>query len=239
MLTTFILSQVGEKQNELVYCNKPFEKLKLSEYLYNITGKLSDKSSFFRCFRMKKDVVLAYYWKTTYSELKSGRKGLFVIIGFIIDNNLLHNFEPVINYTKLFFRSLQELFNISFEETISDKFFIQLQNNVDSQMKSLKECAINVKSLRVKCLINIKYRRKGRNFPKAIYCVDNRDFFINWTIFSFEALRFVKRGYWDISNLKNTTPSSFQILNNGECFPKELSRILLKFYHHHFYILIF
>ena len=239
MLTTFVLSQVGEKQNELVYCNKPIDKLKLSEYLYNVTGRFFDKSSFFRCFRIKNDVVLAYYWKTTYPEVKSGRKGLFVIIGFLIDNNLMHNFEPVIGYTKIFFHSLQELFGVSFEETVSDKFFIQLQGNVNNRMEQLKECMINAKSFRRRCFINIKCRRKGRNFPKAIYCVDNRDFFINWTIFSLEALRFIKQGYWDISTLNDTAPSFFQILNNGECFPKEISKISLRLYHQHKYILIF
>lgn len=239
MLTTFILSQVGERQNELVYCSKPFDKLKLSEYIYAVAGRFSDKSSFFRCFRMKSDVVLAYYWKTTYPELKSGRKGLFVIIGFVIDKNLLYSCDSVISYTELFFRSLQEFFNISFEETVSDKFFIQLQNSVDDKMECLKECAINVKSLRFSCLLKMKRHRKGRKFPKAIYCLDNKDFFTNWAIFSFESLRFIKKGYWDISTLNDTTPSSFQILNNGERFPKELSRILLKFYHHHIYILIF
>ena len=71
------------------------------------------------------------------------------------------------------------------------------------------------------------------------YCVDTKDFFINWTIFSLEALRFIKRGYWDISTLNDTTSSFFQMLYNGECFPKEVSKILLGCYHHHKYILIF
>lgn len=48
--------------------------------------------------------------------------------------------------------------------------------------------------------------------------------FINWTNFSLEVLRFIKKGYWDISTLNDTTLSFFLMLNNGECFPKEISR---------------
>lgn len=48
---------------------KSVKWLKLSEYFYNISGKLYGKLSFFRCLRMKNDIVLAYYWKTTYSEV--------------------------------------------------------------------------------------------------------------------------------------------------------------------------
>ena len=68
-----------------------------------------------------------------------------------------------------FFYSLQELFGICFEENVSDKFFAQLQWNVDNQMRQLEECMIDAKSFRRRC-------------------------FINWTIFSLEVLRFIKKG---------------------------------------------
>ena len=37
-----------------------------------------------------------------------------------------------------FFYSLQEFFGICFEENVSDKFFAQLQGNVNNQIEKLK-----------------------------------------------------------------------------------------------------
>lgn len=53
------------------------------------------------------------------------------------------------------------------------------------------------------------------------YCVNNKDFFINWTIFSLEALRFIKRGYWDISTLNDTTSSFFKCYIMESVFQKK------------------
>lgn len=242
MLTTFILSQVGERQNELVYSTDLIDKDELSSYLYSLSGSPIDKPSFFRCFRMHRETVLAYYWKTTYTEVKSGRGGLFVIIGFLFDNELLHHCEPIIDYSRHFLVSLQDVFGVSFQEPVSDRFFSQLQYPVEDMLLQLHEQLIPADAFCSKHTFRLKqrmrYRMRKAAFPQALYCIDGSDFFIRWMVFAREALAYVRRGFWDISSLADTTPASFQVLCNGDLFPTAFSRLAVRRYRRYLYIII-
>lgn len=242
MITSFILSQVGEKQNELVFSSSQFDKQELSNYLYSISGGLLQKNSFYRCFRIRHKIVMAYYWKTTYSEIKSGRHGLFVIIGFIVEDVLLPNYDSIIGYCKQFLRELEEVFCFSFSSPISDSFFSQLQLDTDDKMEELKMRVSNV-AVPEPCLYLKKIWRKNypilRYFPQAIYCLGEFGELTNWAIFFYEALRYIKQGYWDISSHMNISPMCIQILNNGDHFPISSTKVSLKRYQQCPYLLVF
>lgn len=242
MLTSFILSQVGEKQNELVFSSKPIDKYELSNYLYSISGGLLDKTSFYRCFRLKHKIVMAHYWRTNYSEIKTGRSGLFVIIGFIIEDVLLPNYDLIIGYCVQFLRELQEVFPFTFSSPVSDLLFSQFQLDIDDKLERLKtyfaNAAIPEPNLYFKKIWRKNYPVLSR-FPQAIYCINESDDLSNWIVFFYEALRYIKQGYWDISSLVNTSPMSFCILNNGDRFPIDSVRITLKRYQQYQYLLIF
>lgn len=242
MITSFILSQVGEKQNELVFSSNSFDKQELSNCLYSISGKLTNKSSFYRCFRMHHKIVMAHYWKTTYSEIKSGRHGLFVIIGFIVDDILLPNYDSIIGYCRQFLRELQEVFYFSFSCPISDSLFSQLQLDTDDKMERLKMHFANV-AVPEPSLYFKKIWRKSypilAHLPQAIYCLDEFDDLTNWTIFFYESLHYIKQGCWDISSHMNTSPVSLQILNNKDHFPMNSVKVMLKRYQQCPYLLVF
>lgn len=242
MITAFILSQVGEKQNELVFSNNSIDKQELSKYLYTIPGGLLDKNSFLRCFRMRHEIVMAYYWKTTYREIKSGRHGLFVIIGFMIEDALLPNYDSVIGYCKQFLRELQKEFCFSFSSSVSDSLFSRLQLDMDDKVERLKMRFQNATAP----VSKIQYSKIWRNryaipwhIPQAIYCLDVADDLTNWEVFFFEALHYIKLGCWDISSCMNTSPVSIQILNKEDDFPGRYSNVTFKQYQHHPYLLVY
>lgn len=242
MITSFILSQVGERQNKLVFASNPLNKQELSDYIYKLSGRLLDKNSFYRCFRMQRKIVMAHYWKTTYSEMKSGRHGLFVIIGFIVDDVLLPDYDSIIGYCSQFLHQLQEEFRISLSCPISDWFFSQLQTDSDDKMERFKlrfqNTAVPVPKLyrrkigRMKCA-------KPRHTPHTIYRLDSSDDLMDWEIFFFEALHYIHQGCWDISSHINTTPVVMQILNRNDCFPINYERAAFKRYRQHPYLLVF
>lgn len=251
MLTAFILSQVGEDQNKLIYSTDSIDKSELSRYLYSASGNMIEKPSFFRCFRMRRESVLAYYWKTNCTEPKSGRGGLFVIIGFVFDNALLPCYKCIIDYGRQFFGSLQTVFGFSLAEPVSDTFFWQLQNPVDDKLDWLEKqlIPVNVSSPKhfiqpLRALNRIKaFIKSGvlkRNaFPVALYCVNGSDFYAQWAVFSCEALKYVNQGYWDISSIGGTTPASFQVLCNGDCFSADFSRVAVRRYQQYLYMTVF
>lgn len=251
MLTAFVFSQVDESQNKLIYSTDPIDKSELSRYLYSVSGNVIEKTSFFRCFRMRHESVLAYYWKTNHTEVKSGRGGLFVIIGFVFDNALLPNYKLIIDYSRQFLYSLQTVFAFSFAVPVSDDFFLQLQNSVDDKLVQLEKQLIPVdvssskhfvhpiRALkRTRALKKVRALRKNV-FPLALYCISSSDFYTRWEIFSYEALTYVNQDYWDISSLTDTTPASFQILRNGDHFPTNVSSVALKRYRVHLYMIVF
>lgn len=242
MITSFILSQVGEKQNELIFSSKPIDKQELSNYLYSVSGRLLDKNSFYRCFRLRHKIVMAHYWKTTYSEIKSGRHGLFVIIGFIVDDVLLPNYDSIIGYCRQFLRELQEVFYFSFSSSISDPLFSQLQLDIGDKMEGLKMRFANVAVPEPKLYLKKIWRKNYPilgHLPQAIYCLDESEDLTNWEIFFYEALHYIKQGYWDISSHMNTSPVSLQILSNGDHFPINSAKVTLKRYQQFPYLLVF
>lgn len=242
MITSFIFSQVGENQNELVFSSNPIDKQELSNYLYSVSGRLLDKNSFYRCFRLRRKIVMAHYWKTTYSEIKSGRHGLFVIIGFLVDDALLPNYDSIIGYCTQFLLELQEMFYFSFSNSISDSLFSQLQLDTEDKMEGLKMRFANVAVPEAKLYLkkswNKNYPILGC-FPQAIYCLDECEELTSWKIFFYEALHYMKQGYWDISSHMNTSPVSLQVLNNEERFPINSTRVTLKRYQQFPYLLVF
>lgn len=242
MITAFILSQVGEKQNELVFSNNPIDKQELSKYLYTIPGGLLDKNSFFRCFRMRHEIVMAHYWKTTYREIKSGRHGLFVIIGFIIEDALLPNYDSVIGYCKQFLRELQEEFYFSFSSPVSDSLFSRLQLDTDDKIERLKMRFQNTTPPVPKIQCSKIWRNRYAipwHIPQALYCLEAVDDLTNWEIFFFEALHYINQGCWDISSCLNISPVSVQILNKEDDFPRSCSKVTFKQYQQCPYLVVF
>lgn len=242
MITSFILSQVGEQQNELVFSSNSLDKQELSNCLYSISGKLLDKSSFYRCFRMRRKIVMAHYWKTTYSEIKSGRSGLFVIVGFIIDDALLPNYDSIIGHCKQFLCELQEVFSFSFSNPFSDSLFSQLQGDTGDKMEQLKTRFTNAVIPEPSLFFGKIWRKRHPtlvHIPQAIYCLHEVDGLTNWTIFFYESLRYIRQGCWDISSHTNTSPVSIQILNRKDPFPANSAKAIFKRYQQCLYLLAF
>lgn len=242
MITSFILSQVGEKQNELVFSSAPIDKQELSDYIYKVSGNLLDKNSFYRCFRMQRKIVMAHYWRTTYREIKSGRHGLFVIIGFIVDEALLPSYDFVIGYCSQFLHELQGHFGICLSSPNSDLLFSQLQMDsndiVEKFQLRFQNAAIPVPKLYYRKIWRIK-SAIPRHIPYAIYCLDSVEDLMHWEIFFFEALHYIRQGCWDISSHTNTSPVSMRILNKKDCFPINCGKVRLKRYRQYPYLLVF
>jgi len=236
-INPFILTQIGDKQNELILSTYSIDKAVLTDYIYSFYDELKDKDSFFRSFKMNEYIIAAYYWKTNIPEVGSGRLGLYVVIGFVITNNsnsadgLVDSF---IFYSSHFFKILEDAFNISLSSSQSDTFYNAIQTKTEEKMNYVANRFINLKTTFPKA--RIRYNRPIFNTDnkkqikistiKYIYMLnDHPNFYESWMAFGRESLSLLKtKDMWDISTLKEYTPQTIVILENGNKIPTIVSK---------------
>lgn len=245
----FILTQVREKQNELVMNLEPFDKQKLSESLYSFWGAWEKELAFFRCFRVQRDeIVAAYYWRTTRTEQDSGRDGLYVIIGFIMSDC---NYNYFMTYCNNYFNELEKRFGISMEDTICDALFDQLQGDANEKLNALHASCKPVipefsdkwlfSEFRLRRLFFRSQRRKkqGADLSYLYMMNSSPDFYTRWSVFMNEAFKMLRRqGYSDISSLEKYTVNSLMLLKNGDKIPEEITSAKVRKYRKEKYLVL-
>lgn len=242
----FILSQVGEKQNELIMSGDSINKIEVSDLIYSFYEALKQKDTFFRCVKNGSYSIAALYWKTNFPELSSGRKGLYIVIGFLL-NDCDENFDVFWSYSMNFFRILENQFGISMQDRDSDQLFEIIQQGETEKLKKLEiECQKLEQSFKNISFKKIFCRKEGilqRNFKKIsyLYILNNTpDFYANWTAFMYEAFSLISKcGNGDITNLDDYTMFSIHILQNGDKMPElDICKARVKKYRNYKYLIV-
>lgn len=248
-INPFILTQVRERQNELVLNLEPFDKQKLSESLYSFWGAWEEKLTFFRCYRVtKNEIVAAYYWRTTRTEPGSGRDGLYVVIGFKISDC---SFRHFMTYSNNFFVALEKSFGISMDEPVSDALFDRFQGDVNEMKENLLQCCkpdipifpdkLLFGERRLQWLFYKSQRRKKQASDLSyLYIMKNgSDFYARWNVFMNEAFKLLRaQGYGDISSLEKYTINSLVLLKNGDKIPEGIVSGKLESYRREKYLVL-
>lgn len=223
MIRPFILSQVGEKQNELIFSPDQINLLELSEIIYVFFDKLRKKRSFFRCVKCKNQIIAAYYWKSCVPEPNSGRLGLYVVIGFIIPSKEF-NFDYFWRFSSAFFRMFEDHFSVNLKCNISDRFFLQIQNNTTEKMEMflkkyifLLDVCFEAQHVQKLSKLHMSYGISDHT-SALIYMMNfGRSFYDDWAAFIYESFLIMNnKKEVDISTLKGYTSASLQILQNGK-----------------------
>jgi hypothetical protein len=237
-INPFILTQIGDKQNQLILSPAGLEKAALSDYVYSFFDTLNDRISFFRCLKMNGSIVTAYYWSTSIPEKDSNRCGLYVIIGFITDDYSKW-FDDFTWVTRKFYEIMEDVFRISFSDELSDELFTILQTETDEKMEDIqnrfqKSIITLPKSTMPKPTSNAWFKKPRTALDmsqnqhtkiKYIYQLNERpNFFDNWDVFAKEALYVLNQGGWDVSTLDSCTPDSLILLENGCKIPLQVSK---------------
>ncbi len=225
-INPFILSQVREKQNELIMAADPIDKIQVSDIIYSFYEAIKEKDTFLRCVKNDQYAIAALYWKTNFPEESSGRKGLYVVIGFLL-NDFDGNFNVFWSYSTNFFKILESQFGISMQSEDSDKLFEIIQQDATETLKKIetecKKLQYNLNNISLKNTFWIRKRISWRNLEniRYLYILNNTpDFYANWTAFMYEAFILInKRNDVDVSNLDNYTMFSIYILQNGDKMP--------------------
>lgn len=245
-INPFILSQVGEKQNELILNINAIKKDELSNSIYSFYNALKNKCTFLRCYKIGDEIVAAYYWKTNHLEEGSNRSGLYVIIGFIIKEFCMRDFDLFVLYSSNFFRILENNIEISMLENSSDHLFEEIQIDTDYKMERLKDkcnnldCVFPLGHFDKSCYIYKFLKKEKIKSMQYLYMLNNEyDFFADWTVFMYEAFRIVDLiGFGDVSSLEGYTTYSLQILENGDKIPPNIgNKIMSKEYKDYKYLI--
>lgn len=227
-INPFIFSQVGEKQNETVLAIDGMDKDELTEYLYSFYDQMKEKTSFFRMFRMKRSIVAAYYWSTDIPEVLSERRGLCVVLGFLLDDRAGQT-EGLEWFSRQFFETLEKLFKVSLDAEKSDDFFRILQGQPDEKLEMLRKAGEKFREH----IPEFGQIRNPFSLPRAgskkryIYMLNkNPDFCDSWNAFCREALNMIGRQCcWDISTLEGFTPQMICILENGSKIERNFGKV--------------
>lgn len=225
-INPFILSQVKEKQNELIMTTESIDKIEVSNVVYSFYDAMSDKETFFRCVKTKEYIIAALYWKTNIPEISSGRTGLYVVIGFLL-TDYEGNYDGFLSYSMNFFRTLENQFGVSMQKKDADELFEMIQQDVTDTLQKLEAACKKLKHGIYGISLRKSFKREimkdKRITGKKIYLYmlnDVPDFYADWTAFMDEAFFLISEyGYGDVSSLEAYTMCSIRILQNGWKMP--------------------
>lgn len=230
----FIITQVGDQQNEFVYASNNImdNRSDFSQYLYTKLEFKKVTDSLMRCFTYKDKVVFVYYWECTINENISNRKGLYVLVGVCIPKKFfIKNFSNICYLINKYFSLLSIKFNIDFENSYSNKFFKLLQNDNNKSFTEINDI-LNMKSTLSpnKCIYNIKYHNI---YNKTIMIFDD-NFNNRVLIFNYEALLLIKslRGdNFDISTNKYISQVTINFIKNRTLINENISNAAIRQIH--------
>lgn len=112
----FAMSQIGELQNEFLLFPQYHiqEKDTLLRVLFSEIDERRITDSFFRVVTFEKNVVIVHYWATTHKEVNSGRDGLFVVCGLIVQTDMFKkNISKVCTLASKYFQIIESYNQIS------------------------------------------------------------------------------------------------------------------------------
>ncbi|MDO4330913.1 MAG: hypothetical protein Q4C66_16475 [Lachnospiraceae bacterium] len=170
-------------------------------------------TSFFRLFKLDDEVVAVYYWKSDEYEPGTSRKGIYVVIGFIVEKPDELDINELIEYSCMFFSTAEKISNVSFSDAVADEFFRWIQKGeTDLIQKFISEIgSINTYySGKRKHIQWKKYYLKFKKYFRAklvqnVYFLSNDISFMEyWSVFLQEAYNLYVSGIADITNKKFT-----------------------------------
>lgn len=248
-INPFIISTVRDNQNETILTLDVIDKTQLIDSLYSFYEQLNEKESFFRIFKIRNSLAMVYYWNTNNPEMYSERCGLYVIIGFIIEEyksviGKPQNIMGIDYFCRHFFELIEKEFQISLQEIKSDQFFRLLQNKVDKNIETLQAESLRLRDSIPEFIhrhyLNTMIKFGKSRMKRCIYMLNESPLFTDtWSAFCREAFDMIYRyNSWDISTLNNFTPQTLKILENGSKVPSDFSRIWKKDYERYSYLLL-
>jgi hypothetical protein len=235
----FIIAPIDIHQNVLLCA--PQEIAKEQSSFIAIASKSSNdeqNSIQFRVFSYKRYVATTVTFPTSLCEQSSGRSGLDLIIGALIERAAFSRYErPINSYLPQFIHQIETIWFLRLFEGDASRLINELndemQNDVQVKMSQVYRLMLegNILSMRRRgWWEGVLWRRRAPHdcFPRLVFtnAANNSMLFENWCEIMDAHIRTVKNLNFDVSN-KRGIDITVQVINIPELGKEKITKVKL------------